>query len=158
MNRRNLLSSLVGGLALALSLGGTTPARAANVTNWILPLNSYIVDTCTGQLVHLIGQCHWIVNSTVDSSGGAHFVYHLNCEGTGTSASGQEYVFHDTANFEVHNPTGCALEATQMIRETLIAKGSGPELVCTFAAHLTINNNCEVTSVRIEPFRCDCKS
>jgi type 1 fimbria pilin len=71
-------------LALALLLLAS-PARAAQIANLTINIPATVYDNpCVGEQVSLSGDLHLILNLTIDSSGGYHFVSKWNASYTGT--------------------------------------------------------------------------
>jgi hypothetical protein len=77
------------------------PARAdaAQISNQRVDFTLTVSNPCTGEDVFLQGTSHFLMNTTFDQGGGAHFVEASETQGTGTSASGATYVLISTGEF-----------------------------------------------------------
>jgi hypothetical protein len=129
----------------------TEPLFAVIINEQKLPF-AFPVTACNGEIVPLTGEFHIVVRQTLDASGGSHFGFRLSAHGEGVgTVTGAKYVWNDVfgpnTNISASFPDGSANE-TFTSSTLLIGQGKVPNLQVKFLAHITINANGEVTSLK----------
>jgi hypothetical protein len=122
-------------------------AWAGNVINVTTPVSGTLFNPWNGEPVNFTGSCHTVINETLDSSGGVHFGFHVNCH---VSAVGQDtgarYIGNAEANFTANVNSGETVTLTFPFTFSGISKGSEPNFVIHSIFHITINPDGTVTS------------
>lgn len=158
--RRRLISvGLAATLALfALTL--PTPTRAANVVNVSFPVDIFVFIPCAnggaGEVVHLSGNLHEVINMTFDNAGGVHVKDHFQPQGiSGVGlTTGDKYQATGVTQDEFNAKVG--FEHTFINNFRIIGQGPGNNLLVHETAHITINANGDVTA-NFDHFSVDCK-
>jgi hypothetical protein len=158
MNRRNVLLSGFGVLALGLCFLGAKPARADDVFNITFPANGVVSDPCTGQMYASTGECHATLRRTVDSSGGVHFGVHEDCHFTLTDliTGAPIGVANSIFDSQIDNSGPPPLEVTTTSHSSQITRGSGDDFIIDVLTHITINADGSVT-VTVTDISLECR-
>jgi hypothetical protein len=148
--KRSIKASFI---LLALCLV-SAPAGGEVVFNRKLPLRNIRLNPCSGEVVGLEGEIHFVVTETTDSSGGVHFTGHSNYQnvyGIGLD-SGEDYRLVNVTNSPTveHAVEDGASVITSTTRLMVIGPGKDNNYTVTGITHLTVNNNGEITSVKFE--------
>jgi hypothetical protein len=149
---------MLAGLAVALCLASTTPARAT-VTRIPWEYTTYacpVFPEESGEAIPITGRCVIVTTVTSPPSGGyqAHSVD--QCHGTGVGqTTGTNFIFNDggTVNFGTN---GTTVTGTQVRNVRLISKGSAPDQRIQYTFHATINSNGDV-AVFFDNFKSVCQ-
>jgi hypothetical protein len=149
---------MLAGLAVALCLASTTPARAT-VTR--IPWE-YTAHACpvfpeeSGEAIPITGRCVIVTTVTSTPSGGyqAHSVD--QCHGTGVGqTTGTNFIFNDGGTFNF-GTNGTTVTGTQVRNVQLISQGSAPDQRIQYTFHATINSNGDV-AVFFDNFKSVCQ-
>ncbi len=156
-----VVSALAAGLLTLALLAKPTQAQAETGTfSAHAPLDSGIVNPCTGELVFLEGFGQFVSHATIDENGGHHLKMHVTLHGQGVSASGAKYVWHESFNQYLYfSPEESADNITLAVSFRVIRQGSAtPEddFIGKAVVHFTRNANGEVTAevIKVEPAEC----
>ena len=152
-------------LAVSLVLGALVPATLfgapGNHAKDVIVEDFDIVvpasEGCSGEDVHVFGTLDLIIQTTTDSHGGLHVVFHLTPHLTGVGLStGLEYnAVGPTQTVDFVDGTGPRVTvAVNVIR--LISPGSSDNLVITETIHVTVNAN-GTTTVEFDNVNAACR-
>jgi hypothetical protein len=138
---------LVAVSLLPLSAWGQATTSSLNET---VPFSDHRIS-CTGELVDIEGDQHFVAHSTVDAAGGAHLVSHDNLQGAGgESSSAVRYREVGAAlddGYTTHFGQGGAYEETESERTLhLISQGAEDNAHNHVVRHVTYNANGEPTA------------
>src|SRR5262245_31860676 len=134
---------MLAGLAVALCLASTTPARAT-VTRTPIEFTSYACPEFpaeNGELVTGSGRCVIVTIMTSTPGGGyqAHFVD--RCQGTAVGqTTGTNFIFNQGGTFNL-GINGMTVTGTQVRTVQLISQGSAPDQRWQYTFHATIDSN-----------------
>jgi hypothetical protein len=162
---RRRISSLLLLLAGSLVLGVLAPATLfgapGNHTKDVIVLDFDIVvpaaEGCSGEDVHVFGTLDLIIQTTSDSRGGLHVVFHLTPHLTGVGLStGLEYnAVGPTQTVDFVDGTGPRVSALINVIQ-LVSPGSSDNLVVTETLHVTVNAN-GTTTVEFDNVNASCR-
>jgi hypothetical protein len=152
-----LAGSLVLGVLAPATLFGAPAVHTKDIVVEDFDIVVPAAEGCSGEDVHIFGTLDLIVQTTTDSRGGLHVVFHLTPHLTGVGLStGLEYnavgptqivTFVDGAGPRV-------TAAVNVIR--LTSPGSSDNLVITETIHVTVNAN-GATTVDFDNVRAACR-
>jgi hypothetical protein len=125
-------------------VASTGTLSAAVVQNDKFDVATFAFNDCTGEAVAVNVTFHFVTAVTADAAGGFHLKQHVNVQGSGTSATGTQYVVSEEDNFELNGSYG--VEETEVLHFTLVSKGSAPNEVAQLTFHITVTPNGDVTS------------
>jgi hypothetical protein len=149
---------MLAGLAVALCLVSTTPARAT-VTRTPIEFTSFacpVFPEENGEVVTGTGQCVTVTTVTSTPGGGyqAHFVDW--CHGTAVGqTTGTNFTFNQGGTFNL-GINGMTVTGTQVRIVQLISQGSAPDQRMQYTFHATIDSNGNV-AVFFEDFKSVCQ-
>jgi hypothetical protein len=149
---------MLAGLAVALCLASTTPARAT-VTRIPWEYTTYacpVFPEESGEAIPITGRCVIVTTVTSTPSGGyqAHSVD--QCQGTGVGqTTGTNFIFNDGGTFNF-GTNGTTVTGTQVRNVWLISQGSAPDQRMQYTFHATIDSNGNV-AVFFEDYKSVCQ-
>ena len=112
--------------------------------------------TCSGEAVHIFGTLDLIAQTTTDSTGGVHAVFHITPHLTVRGVT-SGLIYHTAGPLQtVANTNGDQSEFQLINVIVLISPGSIDNLVLHETVHVTVNAN-GVTTVEFDDFRADCR-
>jgi hypothetical protein len=145
------LALAAGLLSLAMLAKPAQTQAQTDMFNERVPQTFVIPNPCTGEDVFVEGTSHLVFQRTEDANGGFHFKGHVNFQGRGVSASGAEYVVHESSNTHDNfrdfseSATNFTFTATlKLVRQGSATPADDFEAKVTF--HFTILANGELTS------------
>ena len=149
-----------GAATLLLALGLlllASPARAAQIVNVTVNVPAVVYDNpCVGEPVSLSGDLHLILNVTIDSSGGYHFVSKWNASYTGTGLiSGATYKASESKQ-ESWSASQLPASHTTTSVVKLISKGGAQNAYLYTTTTTTIDANL-VATVTVDSVSIDCR-
>jgi hypothetical protein len=152
-------------LAASLVLGAMAPAtlfgaQGNHTKDVIVEAFDIVVpaaEGCSGEDVHVFGTLDIIIQTTTDSRGGLHVVFHLTPHLTGVGLStGLEYNAVGPTQF-VSFVDGTGPRVTAGINViNLISPGSSDNLVITETIHVTVNGK-GITTVEFDNVKAACR-
>jgi hypothetical protein len=152
---------LAGSLVLGAMASATLFGAQGNHTKDVIVEDFDIVvpaaEGCSGEDVHIFGTLDITIQTTTDSRGGLHVVFHLTPHLTGVGLStGLEYNAVGPTQFVTFvDGTGPRVTAAvNVIR--LISPGSSDNLVITEVIHVTVNAE-GVTTVDFDNVKVACR-
>lgn len=104
----------------------------------------YGYNPCNGESVILDGSVIECYSFTTNPAGKEQLQYREVLHGQGTGTFGNEYVANSATNFIIHYNPGQTKVETYDITQTLISKGSAPNIVYTQRYHITITPDGDV--------------
>ena len=163
MRRRisSQLLLLVGSLVLGAMAPATLFGAPGNHTKDVFAVDFDIVvpaaEGCSGEDVHIFGTLDIIIQTTTDSRGGLHAVFHLTPHLTGVGLStGLEYnAVGPTQAVTFVDATGPRVVAAVNVIN-LISPGSSDNLVITETIHVTVNAK-GTTTVEFDNVKAACR-
>ena len=149
------LKTFVAAALVALALA--PQARAEVVFSEHVPFETVTENPCTGELILITGQAHFVVTQTIDQGGGIHTVSHVdasNVRGVGLD-TGIEYRGARAANIVLNNAVERpgALDFTEVSTFQLVAPGPDNNLWVRTLYHVTVSDTgrfAEVLQFEIE--------
>lgn len=144
---------------LTWGLGQPTKASAELIFNLDFPVNTIVVNGCTGELVLVDGTLHVLETLTISTSGNINFDVKSNgsYKGTGFS-SNAKYSGSSNDSSSLHIGTGgCPFSQDISTRFRLNTKGGKNNLFIEGFYHLSTNNACELTNFDFELVSATCK-
>ena len=148
------------GLAMAvLALAAPAAAGARAETETLrTPVDGFIVNPCTGEVVHLTGTVLTVIHETQDASGGGHRIVQSVSQGVqGVSETGTRYVAPTGFNEATSdNGPNAQSNLTNVSRSHLVSQSSSDNFWVLFVIHGTVNANGELT-VSFEKPKADCQ-
>ena len=149
---------MLAGLAVALCLASTTPARAT-VTR--IPWE-YTAHACpvfpeeSGEAIPITGRCVIVTTVTSTPSGGYHAHSVDQRHGTGVGqTTGTNFIFNQAGTFNF-GTNGTTVTGTQVSNFQLISQGSAPNQRVQHTFHATIDSNGNV-AVSFEDVKSVCQ-
>jgi hypothetical protein len=131
----------------------TAMSEAQTLTdNERAPISGTVLD-CAGNPVTITGEVHLMTHTTINDSGQATVVSHLDQNLQGTSADGTRYVMNQQLQetITVDASDGFPFTQTFVIHSNLNNNDpSVPQLHIKALFHVTINANGEITAVQSE--------
>jgi hypothetical protein len=149
---------MLAGLAVALCLASTTPARAT-VTRTPIEFTSSacpVFPEENGEVVTGTGRCVTVTTVTSTPGGGyqAHFVD--QCQGTAVGqTTDTHFLFNQGGTFNL-GINGETVTGTQVRNVWLISQGSAPDQRMQYTFHATIDSNGNV-AVFFEDYKSVCQ-
>jgi len=134
---------MLAGLAVALCLASTTPARAT-VTR--IPWE-YTAHACpvfpeeSGEAIPITGRCVIVTTVTSTPSGGYQVHSVDQCQGTGVGETTGTHLIYNNGGTVDFRTNGTTVTHTEVRNVRLISQGSGPDQHTQFTIHYTIDSN-----------------
>jgi hypothetical protein len=149
---------MLAGLAVALCLASTTPARAT-VTRIPLEDTAYacpVFPEESGEAITITGRCVIVTTVTSTPSGGYQAYSVDQCQGTGVGqTTGTNFIFNQAGTFNF-GTNGTTVTGTQVSNFQLISQGSAPNQRVQYTFHATIASNGNV-AVSFSDFKIVCQ-
>jgi hypothetical protein len=149
---------MLAGLAVALCLASTTPARAT-VTRTPIEFTIYacpVFPEENGEAITVTGRCVTVTTVTSTPGGGYQSHSPFQCRGTGVGqTTGTNFSFNQAGTFNF-GTNGTTVTGTQVSNFQLISEGSAPNQRVQYTSHATINSNGDV-AVFFEDFKSVCQ-
>jgi hypothetical protein len=149
----------LGMAALALAAPAAAGAGAVAETETVrTPVDDFVVNPCTGEVVHVTGTVLTVIHLTQDASGGGHrIVQSINQGIQGVSDTGTRYVAPGGFNEATSdNGPNAQSNLTAISRSHLVSQTSTDNFFVLFVTHGTVNANGEVTVV-VEKLIAECQ-
>jgi hypothetical protein len=149
---------MLAGLAVALCLVSTTPARAT-VTRTPIEFTSFacpVFPEENGEVVTGTGRCVTVTTVTYTRGGGYQSHLEYQCHGTAVGqTTGTHFTFNQAGTFGF-GTNGTTVTGTQVSNFQLISQGSAPDQCVQYTFHATIDSNGNV-AVFFEAFKSVCQ-
>ena len=163
MKKRTMLSMLL--LATTITLASLMQSTAVveaqgnhTTERFTQPYDETVAAafTCSGEAVHIFGTLDLMAQTTTDSNGGVHAVFHItpHLAVIGVTSG---HVYHTAGPLQTVTNTNGDQSEFQLINViVLISPGSTDNLVLHETIHVTVNAN-GVNTVEFDNFRADCR-
>lgn len=137
-----------------LALFAAHPAAAAVTTTEV----AFSESICGGETITGTATLHVVSVETEGANGsGGVFLVNARLQGSGTDSEGTQYQFSESLHTQFAGGSGSvATTGTLHITTRLIGQGNAPNLQAFGLAHLTFNNNGDITAdLTLNSFSCE---